>query len=59
MIYGDKCILKLIRRIEEGPNPEVEISAVLQKNKFEFVPKLLGTRFLQSASSRTSNGGPS
>ena len=43
MIYGDKCILKLIRRIEEGPNPEVEISAVLQKNKFEFVPKLLGT----------------
>ncbi|MDA4112072.1 MAG: maltose alpha-D-glucosyltransferase [Thaumarchaeota archaeon] len=43
LIYGDKFILKLLRRIEEGVNPEVEISSVLKKNNFEFVPKLIGS----------------
>ncbi|MDA4129999.1 MAG: putative maltokinase, partial [Thaumarchaeota archaeon] len=43
LVYADKYILKLIRRIEEGPNPEVEISAALLKNGFEFSPKVLGT----------------
>ncbi len=43
VIYDDKFILKFLRRVEEGPNPEVEIEAALLKNKFESIPRLVGT----------------
>ncbi len=49
IVYDDKFILKFLRRVEEGPNPEVEIEAALVKNNFESIPHLLGTisyRFL-------------
>ena len=43
VIYDDKFILKFLRRVEEGPNPEVEIESVLVKNNYESIPRLLGT----------------
>ena len=35
--------LKLYRRVESGPNPEVEMLRALSDAGFQFVPKLLGT----------------
>ncbi|HXQ91784.1 MAG TPA: maltose alpha-D-glucosyltransferase, partial [Nitrososphaerales archaeon] len=43
VLYEDKFILKFLRRIEEGPNPEVEIEAALIRNKFEEIPRLMGS----------------
>jgi maltose alpha-D-glucosyltransferase / alpha-amylase len=43
VVYEDKFILKFLRRVEEGPNPEVEIEAALLKNNFGSIPRLMGT----------------
>lgn len=43
VIFEDRFILKFVRRVEEGPNPEVEIEAALIKNNFESIPRLAGT----------------
>ena len=43
VVYEDKFILKFLRRVEEGPNPEVEIEAALLKNNFGAIPRLMGT----------------
>jgi len=40
--YDDKFILKFVRRVEEGQNPEVEIEATLIKNDFSSIPRLAG-----------------
>lgn len=42
IIYGDKLILKLIRRIEEGINPDLEISRFLTLQRFPFTPPFVG-----------------
>jgi len=43
LVFGDRLILKLIRRAEEGRNPDLEIGAFLtEKTKFEHVPPLAG-----------------
>ncbi len=43
IIYGDALILKLIRRVEYGPNPEHEILRFLtEQAKFEKAPQLAG-----------------
>ncbi|MDG6907550.1 MAG: putative maltokinase, partial [Nitrososphaerota archaeon] len=42
IIFGDKLFLKLMRRVEEGKNPEIEIGSILAKHSFESSPKLLG-----------------
>ena len=42
IVYGDKYFLKLIRRIEDGKNPEIEIGSVLAKHGFESSSRLLG-----------------
>ena len=43
VIYDERFILKLFRRIEEGINPELEIGAFLtDKAHFQQVPQLLG-----------------
>jgi len=35
--YGDRCLLKLYRRLEEGPNPDVELSRFLEARGFPHV----------------------
>ncbi|MDG6904579.1 MAG: maltose alpha-D-glucosyltransferase [Nitrososphaerota archaeon] len=42
IIYGDKLFLKLLRRTEEGINPEIDIGSVLAKNNFAYATRLLG-----------------
>src|SRR5512140_3251595 len=34
LIFGDKVILKLLRKLERGRNPELEIGAVLKRRGF-------------------------
>jgi maltose alpha-D-glucosyltransferase/alpha-amylase len=44
IIYGDKLILKLFRRVEEGVNPDLEIGAFLtEKAKFPNTPQVAGS----------------
>ncbi len=40
--YGDRAILKLFRRLEEGTSPELEIGRFLDKNGFRHTPPLAG-----------------
>ena len=42
VIFGWHRILKMFRRLDPGPNPDVEICRVLTKQKFTRVPPLLG-----------------
>ena len=43
ILYGDRAILKLFRRIERGRHPDVEIGAFLAARGFAHVPALFGT----------------
>jgi maltose alpha-D-glucosyltransferase/alpha-amylase len=44
LIYGDRVILKLFRREEEGPNPDTEIGRYLtEKAHFEQIPPFAGS----------------
>jgi maltose alpha-D-glucosyltransferase/alpha-amylase len=43
VVYGDKLILKLFRRLEEGPNPDTEIGQFLTAKEFPNAPRLAGT----------------
>jgi len=43
VIYGDRVILKLFRRIEDGINPDLEISRFLtEKTSFANIPQVAG-----------------
>lgn len=42
IVYGDKLILKIFRRIEPGINPELDIVAFLTSKQFPYVPALAG-----------------
>ncbi|MDA4117670.1 MAG: maltose alpha-D-glucosyltransferase [Thaumarchaeota archaeon] len=42
VVFGDKFILKLFRRVEEGVNPEVEMGDFLTKQSFPAAPALFG-----------------
>jgi maltose alpha-D-glucosyltransferase/alpha-amylase len=43
LVYGDRLILKLFRRLEEGVNPDLEIGRFLtERSSFEHVPRLAG-----------------
>jgi trehalose synthase-fused probable maltokinase len=41
-VYGNRLLLKLLRRLEPGPNPEFEIGSRLTKQGFEAVPRVAG-----------------
>lgn len=43
ILYGDRAILKLFRRLEHGAHPDVEIGAFLAERGFPHVPALFGT----------------
>jgi maltokinase len=42
LVFDDRVILKLIRKLESGTNPELEIGAFLARQEFRGTPKLLG-----------------
>jgi maltose alpha-D-glucosyltransferase/alpha-amylase len=43
VLFGKRLILKLFRRVEPGPNPEVEIGEYLTGRRFPRVPPLVGS----------------
>lgn len=43
IIYGDRAIMKVYRRLVAGPNPEVELGRYLTGAGFPAVPRLLAT----------------
>jgi trehalose synthase-fused probable maltokinase len=43
IVYGDRFILKLFRKIEPGINPDVEVGAFLTEKGFSHIPAVLGT----------------
>jgi trehalose synthase-fused probable maltokinase len=43
VIYGDRLILKLFRRVEMGVNPDFEISEHLARQRFANTPELAGS----------------
>jgi maltose alpha-D-glucosyltransferase/alpha-amylase len=42
VVYGDRCILKVFRKLEEGINPDVEIGAFLTERGFQNTPAVVG-----------------
>jgi maltokinase len=49
LVFGDSVILKLIRKLDQGRNPELEIGAVLARRGFRSTPTLLGALSLEGA----------
>ncbi len=47
VILGDRVILKLYRRVEEGPNPDVEVGRFLTDHGSSDVPRVIGSLELQ------------
>jgi len=43
VVYGNRMILKMFRRVEQGIHPDVEISAFLTRRNFANTPSVLGT----------------
>ena len=41
-IVGDRLILKLYRALEDGPNPDLEVSRFLTDHGYEYVPAIAG-----------------
>jgi maltose alpha-D-glucosyltransferase / alpha-amylase len=42
VLYGDRCMLKLFRRLDVGVNPDLEICRFLTQREFRHVPPLGG-----------------
>jgi len=42
LVFGDRLILKLFRRLEPGINPEVDVGRFLTKHRFAHVPATAG-----------------
>jgi maltokinase len=53
LVFDDKVILKLIRRLEPGVNPELEMGAFLARRGFTATPPLLGGIALEGAVNAT------
>src|SRR5581483_11624566 len=43
VMFGRRLIMKLFRRVEAGPNPDVEIGEFLVRRAFRRVPPLVGS----------------
>ena len=43
VVFGDRLYLKMLRRVEEGVDPDLELARVLAARGFEAAPKILGT----------------
>jgi len=53
LVFDDRVILKLIRKLEQGANPELEIGAFLARRDFRGTPPLLGAISVTGALSST------
>ncbi|MFL5277542.1 MAG: maltokinase N-terminal cap-like domain-containing protein [Myxococcales bacterium] len=53
IVFDDKVIVKLIRRLEPGVNPELEMGAFLARRGFTATPPLLGGIALEGAVNAT------
>ena len=53
LVFNEQAILKVIRTIEPGLNPELEIGRFLSRAGFRSVPALLGAIHLEGSSSAT------
>jgi maltose alpha-D-glucosyltransferase/alpha-amylase len=42
IVYGDRLMLKLFRRLDEGTNPDLEVGRFLSDKKFTGAPELAG-----------------
>jgi len=49
VVYDDQLILKLFRRLQDGPNPEVEVSQALADAGFKWVPAPIASLTHESA----------
>jgi trehalose synthase-fused probable maltokinase len=49
ILYGERAILKLYRRLTPGPNPDAEIAEFLAARGFRHIPKLLGLVRIEDA----------
>ena len=47
IVLDDAVILKLIRRVEEGDNPELELNRFLTNERFEYIPAQVGEIFYE------------
>ena len=47
LVFGEAVILKLIRKLDQGRNPELEIGALLARRGFRATPALLGAISLE------------
>ncbi len=58
IVYGDRLILKLFRRLQAGQNPDLEIGAYLtQRTTFTRVPAVTGALFYEQAGQDASAAG--
>ena len=55
VIFGDKYILKLFRKVEAGINPDIEIGRFLTERGFRHSPAVFGTIEYRSASGESYN----
>jgi maltokinase len=53
LVFDDKVIVKLIRRLEPGVNPELEMGAFLARRGFDATPPLLGGIAVEGAVNAT------
>jgi predicted trehalose synthase len=53
LVFDDKVIVKLIRRLETGVNPELEMGAFLARKGFSATPPLLGGIAIEGAVNAT------
>jgi maltose alpha-D-glucosyltransferase/alpha-amylase len=52
VLFGQRLVMKLFRRLEPGPNPDVEIGAFLTAREFTRIPRLMGHITYEGAAAR-------
>lgn len=52
VVLDDAVILKFFRKVEPGPNPDLELSRLLTNEGFRFIPEQLGEIFYESSPDR-------
>jgi maltose alpha-D-glucosyltransferase/alpha-amylase len=57
IIYGDKYILKVFRKLESGINPDLEIGRYLTEHGFKYTPPVLGELEYRAAQGDTMYAG--
>lgn len=56
LILDERVIVKLIRRVEWGPNPDLEIPSLLTSEGFDFVPPQVGEIYYEKDADEAGSG---